>query len=470
MKKEQFPKDTDPLTLRSNCDYYPVYLDIIDLKMNAEASTQETSVPADPYMDQNQEQKIVDAEELLEIAIQHDCSALQTLVLLLKNAFEGHCYLVFEITAGALIRQGTFLFDPAEDRPCELSLHFIDHLEDYSTGLHGIWKKLQTITPQLEEICFESLLLFLLSTRLFKLPISALKPFEITKFRKLPDQEKRYYRHLFRVSVLMDQAMMEQAMIDRIDQLYEERFQEYLIRVSSRDNLVMQLKTKLLYANDPMIRTVEELEQRYFSFLVEKELIRDSGKVVVKQLPWEDDTDAEGTVTELTRSIRHLFRVLSKNCKEAFTASADTSPGFDATRFFMDANAIFNETNTSLTGQLLQYHRLAALFIQVYNTRKLHALPAIFPDHTVLESDHLRGQLNEETVRKLRLAVTGKISAQKEKNRTSFRWKHLSDDELAEIHKTYLKKQIEYLDQRVKDILTEINTVMREKTKGSVIN
>lgn len=462
---------------RHSVVYYPVFLDVAELKGLAETDAKPGSEgvvspgEADKISEEypGQSRRIFDASELLDIAVHYDCSAVQTLVLLLKNTFEGHCYLSFGLTAEAMIRQGMFRLNPADDIPYDFSIHFIDHLDVYVNGLQEAWVELQILMPHVEGICFESLLLFLIATNLYRLPLSTLTSLDIGKFQHFSGREKRFYQLYLTVSTYMNQAVFDLAVIDQVAKRYDERFRESLIRLTSRNNLLIQMKTKLLYANDPLIRTTEELEQRYFSFLIEKEIVRDTGKVVVKHVPWEEDIGAEEQTSVLRRAIKNLFRVISKNCKEAFTAGSETTQGFDATRFFLDVNAIFNEPTTDVTDQLIQYYQLINLFIQVYNTRRIHALPAIFPDNATLETTTIWGPLNEETVRECKRAVAEKISLLNERNHTEFKWKHISDDELATIHETYLNKQIEFLDQRIQEILEEINRVMQGKSVRSSI-
>ncbi|TSA24609.1 MAG: hypothetical protein D4R67_11530 [Bacteroidetes bacterium] len=465
-------------TILNSISYYPVYLDVAELRACAEIDTKSESEGTPPLMDEcnkleedpGQPRGIYDAEELLEIAIRHDCSEFQTLVLLMKNAFEGHCFLAFGITSKTLIDEGMLRIDHAHDCHLELGLHFTGHCEEYADGLHQIWQQMHGFSPEPGSICFDSLLLFILSTRLYKLPVSSLGSFDINKLRNLSEKKKRFYRNCFEISTVIHRAMAEYSVTDHINKLYEERFRDSLVRLFSRENLLMQLKTKLLYASDPLIRTAEELEKRYFSYLIEKEILKDSGKIQVPHASWDDESDAGEHGSSLKGVIKQLFRAISKNCKEAFTAMAEADLPFDATRFFLESNAVYNLTPVDFTDRLIQYHRLIDLFIQVYNIRKIHQLPAIYLDYPAVEPDELWGNLNEECVRKVQQSVAEKISLQKEFNHTSFKSKHIADNELAEIHEAYLKRQIDFLDQRIAEIHADINTIIVEKSSGSLVH
>lgn len=428
--------------------YYPVFLDVAELKAAAEI----------------EEKEVYHAEELLEMAIQYDCSELQTVVLLLKNAFEGHLFLTFGISARNMLEQGTLRIDPAKENPLELSLHFIDHLDEYSAGLKQIWQQLQDISPHLKNVYFDSLVLFLLSSKLYKLPVSSLESINIKRFQNLTERRKRFYRCYFEISIHMQQAVAELRVIEHVNELYQDRYNPYISKLSARENLLFQLGTKLFYANDPTITTEEELEKKYFAFLIEKEIKKDSGRLQVNYSAWDDEQDDLENPSGLKVTIKHLFRAISKNCRELFTLSDEAAQPVHLKKVFMDSNSIYNEMNFDFSDQLIQYHRLINLYIQVFNIRKIHDLPVTFIDYTAIERDKLLIKLNEETIQKLKINIGNKLLGLKEHNHTAFKSKHVSDEELSKFHEEYLKMRIQFLDQRIADILTKINNIMQEKT------
>ena len=448
------PSDADT---RQEIVYYPLFLDI-------------AALTAKPEPEQDLPPQGLNAEEIMQLAIQHDCTEFQTLVLLIKNAFEGHVFLSFGISSGTLFEKGLLRFDPANDSHCEYSLHFIHHLDAYQDGLMQIWQELQEIFPNLKGICFESLLSFLLSSQLYKFPVSALISVDINRFRNLTQKRKRFYHHLFQICILVQHAITEFRVIDYINELYKERFRECNLKLSAKESILVQLRTKLIYAHDPMIRSEEELEKKYFSYLISHEIQKDSGNIRLKYSSLEDENTEGANSTGLKLYIRHLFRAISKNCREAFAISDDTGKTVDSTKFFMDSNAIYNEMNVNFNDQFIQFHQLINLFVQVYNTRITHELPATFFDYTGIDQDKmLFKQLDEEVVAKIKIHAGEKITERKEHCNTTFKGKHIVDEELAEIHEEYLKMQIQFLDQRIADILAEIKNIMKQKTIGSVV-
>jgi|GEM_PF-1533792 len=470
--------DKDPTGDKShyNGSYYPLFLDIKELKTCKEAKPEVKSGKAEPLPYEQLEpdqkkgssQKVYNAKELMELSIQYDCSEFQTIVLILKNAFEGHVFLTFGITSMILFEQGVMRVDPAGDSHCEFSLHFLDHLDLYNDGFKRIWQQLQEMSPHLKEICFDSLLFFLLSSQLYKLPVSSLVSFDINRFRNLNEKRKRFFRYYFEIATIAQKTIAELLVIEHINESYNERFRECILKLSTRESLLFQIKTKLIYANDPMIRTEEELEKKYFSFLITQEIEKDSGNVKLKYAEWEDENDTGEHSSGLKLCIRHLFRAISKNCRETFTVSDDSEQTVYATRFFMESNSIYNEMNFSFMDQFIQYQRLINVLIRVYNTRVSQHLPTEFFDYTTIEQDNIPFiQLNEESVQKLKFTSGEKISDLKENNHTAFKGKHIADDDLAAIHEEYLKMQIRFLDQKIAGVITEIKNIMKQKSIGS---
>ncbi len=447
--------------LRHDSTYYPLFLDIAALTARSEIK---------PKPEPDVSQKVYNAEELMEIAIQHDCSEFQTLILLLKNAFEGHVFLSFGLSSAVLFEKGALHFNPVNDTHCEFSLHFIDHLDSYRAGLKRVWQELRVIFPTLNDICFDSMMCLILASQLYKLPVTALGSIDISRFRNPTDNGKRFFQYFFEISMIAQRAIADMMKIDYVNEIYMERFREYVLKLSAKENLLFQLETKLIYAIDPRIRTEEQLEKKYFSFLITNEIQKDSGNLRLKYSAWDDENGSGENPSGLKADIRHLFRAISKNCREAFTAADKTEQTVDSTRFFMKSNSIYNEMSYDFNDQFLQYNQLINLFVQVFNTRIIHELPATFFDYSGIDQDKmLYKMLNDEIVQKMKISVLEKISDLKERCRTTFKGKHVADKELAEIHNEYLKMQIQFLDQRISEILAEIKKIMKQKSVASVV-
>jgi len=184
----------------------------------------------------------------------------------------------------------------------------------------------------------------------------------------------------------------------------------------------------------------------------------------VKYDLFDNESESIENSNNFKELIRKLFRAISKNCREAFTNSENNPTAFDPVRFFMDSNSIYNQGNFDYIDQFIQYQRLVNMYIRVFNTRKVNGLPVVFFDYTGFKQDILPvGEMDEEAVQKMKLQVAKKVSDFKEWHQTSFKMKHVFNDELSAIHKEYLKLQVQFLDRRIDEILTEIQMVMKTK-------
>lgn len=433
--------------------YYPVLLDMAELKGEMDF-VQNVAGP----------QKIYNADELLKVAGQNGFSPFQTLALLVKNAFEGHVFLTFGIPARALLEQGVFRIDGPNESHIEFTLHFMDNFGLYNEGFNQIRQLLKEGISSLNDNDFNTMLGFLLSSQLFKFPVSSLNDFDIGRFKNQAGQKYRLSRFFSGPGLIVQQAIAEIEMADHIDALYDERFRKYILQLSSRESLLFQLRTKLIYANDPMVKTDEELEKKYFSYLITKEIQDSVGKSKVKYDLFDNESESIENSNNFKELIRKLFRAISKNCREAFTNSENNPTAFDPVRFFMDSNSIYNQGNFDCLDQFIQYQRLVNMYIRVFNTRKINGLPVVFFDYTGFKQDIFPvGEMDEEAVQKMKLQVAKKVSDFKEWHQTSFKMKHVFNDELSAIHTEYLKLQVQFLDRRIDEILTEIQMVMKTK-------
>ena len=141
-------------------DYYPVYKDLAD-RMNTTHSDQKqkdpdlkkdlSPQPQSPESDPSILPVMLNAEEITGLSLKYGFSPFQTVILLLKNAFEGHVFLTYQIRPDLLFSQGTLLF---KTKPEFMLLSFYKDFDRYKPGLTRIWKILHDRVPGLGGISF----------------------------------------------------------------------------------------------------------------------------------------------------------------------------------------------------------------------------------------------------------------------------------------------------------------------------
>ena len=159
-------------------DYYPVYKDVSDLVKNMPSDQNfENLVSGKEFLSGNKiyeseysgSTAVLDGEVLTDLALKCGLSKFQTILLLLKNSFEGHVFLKYNIRPNQLFSQGTTIF---QSKPEIMILDFYENFGQYKAGLNQIWRILQEIDPDPAGISFELLVHNLIVNHLIRIPVS----------------------------------------------------------------------------------------------------------------------------------------------------------------------------------------------------------------------------------------------------------------------------------------------------------
>jgi hypothetical protein len=436
-------------TVKSISDYFPLRYDIAEGDKKGFAAPASTGLSAD---------------ELIAWSVGKRLNALQTLSLLIKNAFEGHLCHLNGIPVESLVEHGTFHFSPEGEKAYrELAVEFFRDFEPYHNGLEIAWKNFIRQQPEAAGADFQSLLYFILAYQLFRLPASCLAEWDTRRFSAVSGKQREQYRfhYLLHISILYHVAQI--SYIEMVNQQYLEKFRELLLRLQSKEKVLMQVSTKLDYANDPAVQSLDQLERKYFEFLVAHNI---SG-TPLRGLELFDNYAGAPEVKHfhelLKAQIKKLFKLISKNCSEVHTQT-DSTESFQLLRkYFMAATSLYNEVPLHFSSLMLQYSRLILLFIKVVNFRKLNHLPVSMSDFTDIREKRLT-DLNEEEVYTCQNTLKRALENQGVLHFTDFKSRYVKDDELAHIHQKFLESQIEFIDQKIKEVMEEIKLVMLKKT------
>jgi hypothetical protein len=431
-------------------DYFPLCYDI------AEAQNTGFSKP---------ETVGLSAGELADWSSQNHLTELQTMTLLIKNAFEGHLCHLNDIPVAKLTESGTFQVDlGGAQNYRELTGDFFRNFRSYREGLESAWGKMVPGNASKENIDFGSMLYFILANQLFRFPVSFLKSYDPQRFIGIPELQRTQYRLHYLLQVSMLNHVAQWSFIEMVDEKYQLKFKDILLRLRSKEIVITQLYTKLNFANDPSIHTEEELEKMYFNFLIAIN-VKDSEKKKAKLVP-EPAEVPEGRNFEqlLKMQIRKLYKVISKNCREVHNQIDGQEQFQYLSLYFMAANAVYHDLVDDFSSLMLQYSRLKLLFVKVINLRKINNLPVFFIDFTeIVQKQSV--EIKEEDVIKCQNRLQASLELQQIFYQTDYKSKYIKDEELAEIHREFLNRQLRFLDQQISEILKEINEVMQNKPK-----
>jgi hypothetical protein len=431
---------------KNSNDHYPLYLDVPDINglMN--------------------DQDMMNSVKLIRLACENGLSAFQCMVLIIKNAFEGHVYLTLDLSPVSLMEYGTSNFDLKTGKSKQMILDFCENIELYYEGFKTGWDQIREELKIEEDVCFEAMIDFILANQLLRFPVTILKSYDISAFKNLTTKQKQFLKFGYLLSLIILRTSSELKICETINSIYEEKFRTLLLKLGSKEELLMQLSIKLVMANDPMIRTKEELEQQYFEYIVATGHGSNRRRTRRRIEPGNGISDKSGSPGSMDFRIRQLYRAISKNCRESHTTTEGAEGYPVLNSFFMEANTIYIDHSQDMSEDFLRYFELIDVFCRVINYRKFNDLPVCFIDFTGIEEPLIPFKLNEEILQKIKVSLDNKTSTFKGINSTSFKISHITDNELTEIHVEYLKKQICFLDQRIEELVAEINSVIRAKT------
>ncbi len=431
-------------------DHYPLCYDIAECKKTQFAKPETINLGAD---------------ELLEMALKNQMTELQILALFTKNAFEGHLCHLNGIPIEKLVESGTMQIDYAGSNAFrDLTSEFFNNLNQYQKGLELSWEKMVNKMPAAGVIDMQSMLHFILANQLFRLPVSYLKGFDSYFFSGKSAQQKEQYRIQFRLHSNMLHHVSNRMFIEMVNEKYLEKFKDILLKLQSKENVLMQLTTRLDFANDPSIESEEQLNKKYFDFLVAMRTSETANKLQKLNPNLTEMREGKKIQPLLKPQIKKLYKIISKNCSEVHTHTEAQEQYQRLCQYFMDANSIYNNYAFDFSSLMLQYTKLVILLIAVINYRKLNNLPLDFADFTGI-SERPTVEIKEGDIMEYQDSLNTSAAVQKNFNFTDYKVKYVCDEEMEKIHRDYLMHQLEFLEQSILKVTEEIKLVMQNKKK-----
>jgi hypothetical protein len=418
-------------------DYYPVYKEI-------------GGTPA-----------MFNAEELIDKALKCGYNTFQKVVLLVKNAFEGHVYLTFQIKPDQLYREGTILL---KEKPVLLVQNFYEQFETYLPGLLQIEAHIKALQVdyELDKISFETVIRYILTNHLIRYPVSIFSAFNNGMLKKLAMLSPKVLDQNFRLAILGERFLGEFALVEKTNELYFEKFKELGQQLHIREEVLMHYQRKLMLA--PNVKTEHELEDLLYRNLVEEKLnCKSQHNIDFRQYnPLENESLT--ALENFRGKIKILFRLISKNCAEVHT-STETEDRFHALNgIFQEASLINNLPALQIPETFLQFMHLVSLLAQVLVYRKSNefAIATAFPVITAGAKEML---ISTGDLKLIERNLDEKLIGVRIKFFTEYKMRFVVDDELTEMHQQFLKQQIEYINNQILQIQSEITEVLKVKTE-----
>jgi hypothetical protein len=454
-------------------DYYPVYKDLSD-RMRHEHSEKKQNEPAldkplspetkNPKPDTSISPVMLNAEELTDLSLKCSFSPFQTVILLLKNAFEGHVFLTWKSRPDQLFSQGTLLF---RAKPEFMLFSFFKDFDRYKPGLIQIWKNLQEKVTGLGGISFDLLLHTIITNHLIRLPVSLFSLYDIRSFSdSLPTNQQAMDQRL-EIVLLGENALGEHEFIQRVNFIYAEKYKEFVHQLSTKEGIFSHYQRKLALSLYPNIHTEEELDDLMYKKLVEDQVNRNSddipGPVPYDQL----NSGTSDNMLRLTNKTKCLYRLVSKNCSEIHSSTDGENRFPELNNIFLKANSIYNEQVSDISEALLNNMRMMLLFSEVAILRKNKGLE-IADNLQLISGFNEKELMSKDDFKTLRRNSDSNLVACRIKSFTDYKMKFVMDDDFTDIHNHFLQKQLDFIDQQIIQIQIDIKEVFKVKSDTSI--
>jgi hypothetical protein len=429
-------------------DYYPLCYDLAELNKQPHNKPVISNYSAD---------------ELMSLASEKQLNDLQALTMLIKNAFEGHLCHLNGICIDQLGKHGTFIIGIETDNSCkEMTCEFMENIHQYTEGIECAWKKIASTLNKDQMPDFDSMLNFIIVNQLFRLPVSYLRNFESERFRRISSKQKEQLGLQYFLLQNLLRCFTKQTHIEVINEKYRKQFKDILNHVRAKQNVLMQLHVKLEYASDPSIRNQSELDEKYFEFInFSKRESGNWGDIFLKQNS-DVAKELQCYIQIFTTLVRRLYKLISKNCREVHTQLDGGQKFPELNELFFKASIIYNEPAIHPGKYMLQYLSLILILAQVINTRRLKNLPLFFSDYSIFGLEQ-NAELKMDELRKCLAHLSQNLNVLEFSDRINYKAKYIKDDEITEIHRNYLKRHLEYLEQMIAEVVSGINSEMKKK-------
>jgi hypothetical protein len=450
-------------------DYYPVYKDLSDqMKTNTSArnigvTDHKKNLLTDMQNSEtgfSESSAMLNARELTDTSLKLGFSPFQIIILLIKNAFEGHVFLTWQIRPGQLFEKGSFLF---QSGPESMIHSFYKNFEKYRPGLNQVWNLLQEKVHGITGISFDLMVHTIVVNNLIRPPVSLVSLYDIRSFSDTLPTNQQAMDHSFKMVLLGEAALAEHEFIQRVNIIYEEKYKKFVHQLSLKEGVFSHYQRKLALSLSPEIKTEEELDDLMYKKLVEEQVNRkypDSDKYVAGiQLSPETP---ESTLKFVNKT-KAFYRSVSKNCSEIHSAADGESCFPELNSIFLKANSIYNQTVSNLSESLLQFMRMLLLLSEVVIFRKSKGYK--ISDNLQLIADFNSKQvLPDEELKLLHRNMDTILIDYRQKCFTDYKMKFVMDDDFTDLHNHFLQKQLEYIDQQIIQIQKDIKEVLKLKT------
>jgi hypothetical protein len=462
------------MTIKNLVDYYPVYMDFSELR-NSDVSGHLPEYPLHSHLPAQDNQitesaipespAILNTEELAGLALKYCFTSFQTILLLLKNTFEGYVYLTFQIRPDQLFNLGTILL---QTKPEILMPGFYRHFEEYRPDLSRIWKLIREREENLDEIRFDLLVHSMIISNLIRFPVSIFSSVNIWSFTKSLKMNQQAMDLRFELVLSGESALGEFELIKNVNTLYAEKFKELMKQLSVKEDMFTYYKRKLAMSLVTDIRTEADLDDLLYRKLVEEKLAGNTQELQKFRAGALLNFETSNCKMRIAEKTKVLYRSVSKNCSEVHSVEDSENSYPELYNAFLNANALYLEPVSNLSEAYLQYMRMLLLLSEVIIFRKTRRL-AIADSSPLIPYAGGNEVISKDNLKSFRKNMDALLSEFRIKSLTDYKLKFIVNDDLTDIHKHFLQKHIVFIDKQIIQVIDDIRAVLKSKSKSTIL-
>jgi len=165
----------------------------------------------------------------------------------------------------------------------------------------------------------------------------------------------------------------------------------------------------------------------------------------------------------LTNKTKCLYRLVSKNCSEIHSLTDGEKLYPDLNSIFLKSNLIYNEQASDISEALLINMRMTLLYSEVIILRKNKGMD-IADNHQLISDFNGKESMSKDDFITLRRNLDSNLVACRLKFFTDYKMKFIMDDDFTDIHKHFLQKQLDFIDEQIIQTQRDIKEIFRVKT------
>lgn len=455
-------------------DYYPLYQDVerilASLPEEARNSPEQSILlKTNPFVKSNDPIDTFESNNdyLLQLAEAAGLSPLEAMILFTKNTFEGHIELVTNLSRSHLYENGSRHLVAETGEYVDLMEEFCEAIQIYEIGLSYYWEKVAAVHMEKSNLNLRSILQLIVSWQLIRLPSHIAGSNQIDAEIQSHTFDPKDVLNYFLLQRIIARFVNRFWRFNDIQNNYYEQFKPILLKLEAKETLLNNLSVKLDLANSPTVETEKDLEDAFFRFIVAS---RSSDKNQQKLNPFlHEETFKNLEHKQLTeKEAKNLYRLIAKNCSEIHTQCIESAIHDTLNYYFIEANHLFNARPYHPFWSMVNAYRLADILISIVNFRSARGLKINNAITVNFKDTYMDVTSRHSNFEHIENELSQWIEYREWKYDCNFKQKHLSDTELAKLHVEHLTNQLKLYDEKVKQLLNQIDEVIHSKKKNAL--